>query len=129
MSGAEWVQYWQTRDPEELMDYRDTRLIEELREKGIVARIVSAYKRRTRKGEEMWEMRDSVNYRHYLFRDKFQPESDLFAEWYTHDLLERLDTMTMGSTIQFNPPIHMYVMKHKSGFSHVWCPAGDKPGG
>ena len=122
MSTLEWAQYWQTRDPAELIDFDDTRAFDHLRDNGLLVRMVSAEKRKTRKGEDMWVMKDTVNYRHYLFRDKLLPDSEFFAEWYMHDLLERLDTMTNGA-INFDPPIPMYVMKSKTNFSHVFCPA------
>ena len=125
MTDLTWVQEQLTRDPKELIDFHDDRAYEELREKGIEARMVTAEKRKTRKGDDMWELRDTVNFRHYLFRDKFAPESDFFIEWHTDDLLERLDTMEQGKTLHFNPPVRMFVMKSRTNFSHVICPVVD----
>ena len=77
---------------------------------------------------------DTVNYRHYLFRDKFDPESELFMEWYTNDMLERLDSMKDGDTIHIRParprrlgmaPAGCTCMKSRTNFSHVYCPAGE----
>ena len=58
-------------------------------------------------------MKDTVNYRHYLFRDKFDPESELFMEWYTNDMLERLDSMKDGDTIHFDPPADIQHVRHE----------------
>ena len=125
MTDLTWVQQQLAGDPRELIDFDDTRAFDHLRDNGIIASMVSAEKRQTRKGEDMWIMKDTVNYRHYLFRDKFDPESELFMEWYTDDMLERLDTMKDGDTIYFDPPVQMYVMKSRTNFSHVYCPAGE----
>ena len=125
MTDLTWVQQQLAGDPRELIDFHDTRAFDHLRDNGIIASMVSAQKRQTRKGDDMWEFRDTVNYRHYLFRDKFAPDSDLFMEWYIDDMLERLDTMRDGQTIHFDPPVRMVVMKSKTNFSHVYCPAGE----
>lgn len=125
MTDPSWVQEQLVGDPEALYDFHGTGAYEHLQQNGIVARMVSAERRKTRNGSDMWVMLDTVNFRHYLFRDKLDPESELFMEWNTHDLLERLDTMQQGRTINFSPPIPMYVMKSKRNFSHVYCPAGD----
>ena len=125
MTDLNWVQQQLAGDPRELIDFHDTRAFDHLCDNGIIASMVSAEKRQTRKGEDMWIMKDTVNYRHYLFRDKFDPESELFMEWYTNDMLERLDSMKDGDTIHFDPPARMYVMKSRTNFSHVYCPAGE----
>jgi len=125
MTDVTWVQEQLAGDPRELIDFHDTRAYEHLQEYGIIASMVSAHRRTTRNGGDMWELRDTVNFRHYLFRDKMSPDSDFFFEWYTDDLLERLDTMKDGETLHFNPPVQMYVMKSKTNFSHVFCPVVD----
>ena len=125
MTGLTWVQQQLAGDPRDLIDFHDTRAFEHLQENGVIASMVSANRRKTRNSQDLWEFRDTVNYRHYLFRDKFDPDSDLFMEWYTDDLLERLDTVQAGDTLHFNPPVRMYVMKSRTNFSHVYYPAGD----
>ena len=125
MSDLSWVQEQLAGDPREQINFHDDRAYEELREKGIEASMVTAEKRKTRRGDDMWELRDTVNFRHYLFRDKMAPESDFFFEWHTADLLERLDTLEQGATLHFNPPVRMFVMKSRTNFSHVICPVVD----
>ena len=89
MRDLTWVQQQLAGDPREPIDFHDSRAFEHLQENGVIASMVSANRQKTRNGKDMWEFRDTVIYRHYLFRDKFDPGSDLFMEWYADDLLER----------------------------------------
>ena len=125
MTDLSWVQEQLAGDHNAAIDFHDSRAYELLQEHGIIASMVSAHRRTTRNGGDMWEMRDSVNLRHYLFRDRMSPDIDFFFEWYTDDLLERLDTMKEGETLHFNPLVRMYVMKSKTSFSHVMGPVVD----
>ena len=117
----EWAEYWLTRDPEELIDFDDTRHLDHLQDNARVVHIVSAEQRMTRKGKPWWLLREANYTRHYLFAEKIEDRSPFYWEWHWREMAyNQLKQRTATGSIRFDPPIPMYVMPNK-GFSHVYA--------
>ena len=122
MSTLEWAQYWQTRDPAELIDFDDTRYLDELKHKASVRHMVSCEQRMTRRGEVMWLLRDTQGDRHYLFANKIEDKSPYYWLWHWQQMsYDELKRRTQTGSIRFDPPIPMYIMPNKD-YSHVHAP-------